>query len=200
MNWLVVIENTFKFNINQGRIVNEKVTILEDLLYEYEIYENITSGTTGTVTVPTGATIRLDQYPNAGDCLITKVGTDNRPIDEPPRTATGVEVTATFDNSGNYILSGTPVSYPVSIIYQVAIKGKDIGNISLDSIVDWTDVSSAAQVTYDNVMSGTTSTNVQDVIDEVVSEKQNNLTGISLSVLKACIIIVVRATSPKVPI
>lgn len=145
-----------------------RVTVLEDEIYEVEIFEYITSGTSGSVTIPTGATIRLDQYEGLADCLLAETE-DSKPTETPPTDSEGDTVLCTLDADGNYIFTGTPESYPVAIIYQVAIKGLDIGNISLDVMLSWGELYTAANVSYDNSDSGLSATNVKGAIDNLSS-------------------------------
>jgi hypothetical protein len=112
-----------------------RISAIEGTVYEYELWESIGSGTSGTVSRPEGSEIRLDQYPNAGDCLIVKCDSAGRPLDELAETAGGAHITATFSSVGAYVLSGTPGAYPVAIIYQVAVAQQYVGGIPLDSII-----------------------------------------------------------------
>ena len=111
-----------------------RVDNLEGNIYEYEIYTLLEEGTEGTITLPEGASIRLDQYPNADDCLLAKADAYGHPIDAPPVTSVGTEITATLNEAGEWTLSGEPVIYPVCLIYQIWIYGKDARNIDKDSI------------------------------------------------------------------
>jgi len=122
-----------------------RITNLEDIIYELEIFENITT-ITGTLTKPVESTIILDQYEDAGDCLVLQVDTDNRPIDKVAVTAGGVAITSTLDVSGNFALSGTPSPYPVALIYQIQIKGVNLGNVPLNNIIDQSEL-----ITHDNL-------------------------------------------------
>lgn len=133
---LTTPSTTKPVSANQVIGLANRIDSLEGTLYEYEIFENITTGTAGTVTIPTGATIRLDQYIEGQDCLIAKTDSQGRPVDDIAREADGTPITGTLDSAGNYTISGTPEAYPVAIIYQVAVSGQDIGNIDLDQIVD----------------------------------------------------------------
>ena len=115
----------------------QRIAAMEDTTYEYELWQSIGSGTSGTISIPEGAVIRLDQYPNAGDCLIVKCDAAGRPVDEPAGHANGTAITATLDTSGQFVLSGVPKSYPVAIVFQVALPQKAIPTIPLDSIVGY---------------------------------------------------------------
>jgi hypothetical protein len=115
----------------------QRIAAMEDTTYEYELWQSIGNGTSGTVSIPEGAVIRLDQYPNAGDALIVKCDGAGRPVDELAGQANGTAITATLDASGQFVLSGVPKSYPVAIVFQVALPQKSIPAIPLDSIVGY---------------------------------------------------------------
>ena len=107
-----------------------RINQLENADHEYEIFRIIESGTSGRVSLPDGITIRLDQYPGAADCLITR-GSGGRPVDECAYSADGVLITGTLDADGAYSLSGVPASYPVFLVFQVECKGKSVSQITL---------------------------------------------------------------------
>jgi len=87
--------------------------------YKIAYYQEISSST-GTITVPTGATILLNQLAGGADALVSTI--DGVPTGSFPQTSGGVQVDVTsFDSSGNYVLSGTPSSYPVALIYWLKI-------------------------------------------------------------------------------
>ena len=107
-----------------------RINELENTDHEYEVFRVIESGTEGKIELPEGVSIRLDQYPDLGDCLITG-GAGGRPIDAGVYTAAGVHIAGTLDSGGNYTLSGVPAAYPVYIVFQVECKGKSVSQISL---------------------------------------------------------------------
>lgn len=94
---------------------------MEDTNVNFEYWEEISSGTTGTIVPPTGSSFVLDQWPGNIDAVVSTVDTGNVPDGEFARTAGGVIVTTTLDSGGNYVLSGTPASYPVAIIYAATV-------------------------------------------------------------------------------
>lgn len=79
-------------------------------------FEIINSGTSGTISAPTGGTIILDQWAAGVDALASNIS-GGLPDFTSPLTAGGAVITATLDSSGNWTLSGTPASYPVALIY-----------------------------------------------------------------------------------
>lgn len=79
-------------------------------------FASINSGTSGTISAPTGGTIILDQWAAGVDALASNIS-GGLPDFTSPLTAGGAVITATLDSSGNWTLSGTPASYPVALIY-----------------------------------------------------------------------------------
>ena len=115
--------------------ISTKVTNVENKYLYYEVYELITTNT-GTITKTEGATILLGRYKDAGDAIVVKIDSNDRPIDEAVRTSMGeVVVITSFDTVGNYVLSGIPDSYPIALVYQIKIPLKDSNNVVKDSIV-----------------------------------------------------------------
>lgn len=151
-----------------------RIITLENRKVYYETYERITTGTGGTLTVATEATILLDRYEDAGDCLVLKTDSSGRPIDEIARTATGAVITSTLDISGNYIFSGEPSAYPVAIVYQIEIPAKYSENVSKDKIVEVVNRLRLEETEYSNSSSGVNANNGQDAIDFVYSNHINH--------------------------
>jgi hypothetical protein len=113
-----------------NRLLGDRVTVMEDIILQLEIFESLPSGT-GTATKPTDSTIILDQYEGGADCLILKIdGTSGKPTGEVARTGAGTPITSTFNTSGAWALSGTPSAYPVALVYTIQIKSKNRANVS----------------------------------------------------------------------
>lgn len=120
-----------------------RVSSLETKYVRSTRFEIISSGTSGAVTLPTGSTVVLDDFGGTVDAIAAQV-TSGRPIFENVRDAGSVIITTTFDASGNYVLSGTPSSYPVAIVYRVRqtllnFNGTDsniIGEYNIENGVD----------------------------------------------------------------
>lgn len=111
---------------------NARITVLEDNEYKIIYYEAISSDT-GQVTVPTGATIILDEFTSGADAYVTTIE-NGFPSGTLPETAGGAPVdVSSFDALGNYVLTGVPNSYPVSLIYLLKIKAKDYSNLDLSN-------------------------------------------------------------------
>ena len=102
--------------------------------YKVAYYQEI-NATSGTITIPTGATILLNQLAGGADALVSTI--DVVPTGSLPQTAGGVQVDVTsFDGSGNWVLSGTPSSYPVALIYWLKISGADYSNLTPVNIIE----------------------------------------------------------------
>ena len=119
--------------------VIDRIVILEDNEIKVAYFAEISSGTSGTVAIPTGATILLDQLPGALDAIVsTMSGASGQPTGATPLTAGGVAVSvSSFDASGNYTLSGTPSAYPVALIYVLKIDAKDWSNLTTAKILEY---------------------------------------------------------------
>lgn len=79
---------------------------------------SISSGTSGTVTLPPSSTVVLDDFGGTVDAVVTTI-TGGKPNTVHAVTAGGTVVSTTFDASGNWVFSGTPSAYPVAIVYRV---------------------------------------------------------------------------------
>jgi hypothetical protein len=105
-----------------GRALRERVTALEDTYVKATWFEQVDSGTSGTISAPvTSATFLLNEWSAGVDALASKMDT-GVPTFESPVTAGGTVITATLDGSGNYTLSDTPDAYPVAVVYVYRCK------------------------------------------------------------------------------
>ncbi len=122
--------------INDISGTNADVAILKNNEYEVIYYAPI-GAAAGTITTPTGATIILGQFPSGLDAIVeTIVG--GFPSGNSPTDAFGNIISVTsFDNLGNFVLSGTPSSFPVALVYLLKIKAIDWQNLDPTKIVEW---------------------------------------------------------------
>lgn len=122
--------------INDISGTNADVAILKNNEYEVIYYASIGTAA-GTITTPTGATIILGQFPSGLDAIVeTIVG--GFPSGNSPTDAFGNIISVTsFDNLGNFVLSGTPSSFPVALVYLLKIKAIDWQNLDPTKIVEW---------------------------------------------------------------
>jgi hypothetical protein len=84
-------------------------------------FESISSGTSGTLTLPTQGTVVLDQWSAGVDALASQISS-GIPTFVSPATAGGVTITATLNSSAAWTVSGTPSAYPIAIIYVYQVK------------------------------------------------------------------------------
>jgi hypothetical protein len=113
-----------------------RITNLENNEYKVAYFASV-SANSGTITIPTGATILLNQFQGGIDAYISTIDT-GQPTGKNPVTAGGAIVdVSSFDASGNYNLTGTPSAYPVAIIYILKISAKDFSNLTIDNILEY---------------------------------------------------------------
>ena len=111
------------FSWASGKSFKDRITALEDTYVRFLWYQEISSGTSGTITPPTGGTIVLDQWAAGVDAVTSTIGgTGQRPSFESVKDASGNIITATLDGSGNWTISGTPSAYPIAICYVYDVK------------------------------------------------------------------------------
>jgi hypothetical protein len=82
-------------------------------------YYEVSSGTTGTVTVPTGGSILLDKFASGVDALCVNMSGVGgfvtwEKVEEADTTTVAV---SSFDTDGNFVLTGVPSGYPVAIVF-----------------------------------------------------------------------------------
>lgn len=94
-------------------------------------FATISSGTSGTITLPTNSTVKLDDFGGTVDAVITG-STGGRPSNLPVLNASNSVVATTFDTNGGYVLSSAPSSYPVALVYRVIQNLKDFDSSSSD--------------------------------------------------------------------
>lgn len=146
------------------------ITDLEAGVLTFEVFENV-SATSGTITKPTDSTILLNRYANGEDALAVALGSDSRPSDSPPRSGTDevIEISS-FDASGNFVLSGTPASFPVAIVYQVSIARENEANVSLASTTDRSHLYTSGDITFDDSGLNNSGKTVQAIVGDIDSK------------------------------
>lgn len=125
--------------------IDTRVTYLENNVYKITYFESVASAS-GTITIPTGATILLDQL-SAGNDAYAGTIINGQPTGSFPETAGGVAVVvSSFDALGNYTLSGTPSAFPIALIYVLSIQAKNYQNLTTDNILDLEDINAVTRV------------------------------------------------------
>lgn len=153
------LDDLIRYFANNNFFFRGNVNDISNVTFRTRYYE-IVSSASGQITIPTGATIQLDQFQEARDALLTEVDSiGQKPIPETPVNSSNELLTATLDASGNYqvVLSSdystpsTPTSSEYAIIYYLTIPLADFGNLDLNRIADFgfnVDSSAAGQNTW----------------------------------------------------
>ena len=113
-----------------------RVLNLENNEYKITYYE-IISGASGSLTLPTGATINAGEFGLSGNAILSKIDGSNKPTFESPTTSGSTIVTASLDeNTGAWVASGTYTDTNVALIYSIKIKGIDYSNLDYNFIIE----------------------------------------------------------------
>lgn len=137
-----------------GGSVGDRVTVLEAKRVRTRRFATINSGTTGTVTLPSNATVVLNDFGGTLDAITCEIASGS-PSFTTPTTAGGALITTTFNSSGDYVLSGTPSAYPIGIIYCVYQTLINFDSTASDIVGD-PDFSGAASVITATITDGDT--------------------------------------------
>ena len=134
--------------ISRGKIISQedsidlspsnaaRITNLENNEYKITYYE-IVSGTSGSLTVPSQATINPDEFGLSGDAILSKIDINNKPTYQSPTTSGGVVVTASLNTStGAWVASGVYTDTSVALIYSIRIKAIYMSNLTYDNIIE----------------------------------------------------------------
>lgn len=96
-------------------------------------FASISSGTSGSITKPSASTIVLDDFGGGLDAVIVTISS-GRPTNSAAVDSGGSAVSTSFDSSGNYVLTATPTSYPVALVYRVYQALDDFDSDSSDIV------------------------------------------------------------------
>jgi hypothetical protein len=146
-------------------------------------FENIGSGTSGTVTLPSDSEIVLDDFGGTTDAVVAQVS-GGKPTLQSAKTSTGEIITTSFNSLGEWSFTGTPSSYPVAILYRIRQKLSDFDSTASDIFGS----ANVEQVTKIDIRLGNVdntsdldkpiSTNTQTALDT----KQDTLVAISQNI------------------
>ena len=115
-----------------------RITNLENNVYKITYYK-IVSGTSGTITPPTGATFNANEFGDSGDSILSKINVDNKPTFSSPLTAGSVVVTANLNPlTGGWTTSGTYTDTNVALIYSINISAINLSNLNNFYIIEET--------------------------------------------------------------
>lgn len=132
------LTNKFDF-IGDSSVNSDRLDIIENTQFKIAYYAEITT-TTGSITIPTGATVLLDQWPNGQDAVLSKIVGG-----KPDYNDTGVNVT-TFDSVGNYVLDGSLPSNPTALIYYFLIKQVDLIDLDSEFVIEQVELKSHSEL------------------------------------------------------
>jgi hypothetical protein len=119
---------------------NARITNLENNEYKVTYYE-IISGASGSITIPTGATINAGEFGLSGNCILSKIDGSNKPTFESPKTSGGTIVTASLnETTGAWVASGTYTDADVALIYSIKIKAVYYSNLDYDFIIETAEI------------------------------------------------------------
>lgn len=111
-------------------------TLLRGKKYASLRFYSISTGTSGTLTKPASCTIKMDGFGSGADCAIVQEAS-GKPTDRHALTSANEIISATLDGSGNWVLSGAPSAYPVSLVYLVEQNFEDFDSTSSDILEYW---------------------------------------------------------------
>ena len=136
-----VIRNSRKIHSQSGGdpSLPTRVTNLENNEYKVTYYE-IISGTSGSLTIPSQATINAGEFGLSGNAILSKIDGSNKPTFESPTTSGGAIVTASLTTStGAWVTSGTYTDSSVALIYSIKIKAVYYSNLTYANIIETSD-------------------------------------------------------------
>lgn len=164
--------NPFTLNLDYFQAAAGGGGVADGKKLRVEYFEEIGAGTSGTVTLPTGATILLNQFGGPTDAVLTKVSA-SKPIPENVVDGSGNILSTTFDASGNWSLSGTPSAYPIAICYvfEVPIADYDDNDPNIISSYKYSGISATA------IANGTVTDAEFQYLGTVTSNIQTQLDG-----------------------
>lgn len=158
-----------------------RVTTLENNEYKITYYE-VVSGASGSLTLPTGATINAGEFGLSGNCVLSKIDGSNKPTFESPKTAGGTVVTASLnETTGAWVASGVYTDPSVALIYSIKIKAVYYSNLTYSNIIETVDVGGGglSGLTTNKVLKATSSTtagnsNITDDGTSITISSPNN--------------------------
>lgn len=166
-----------------------RITNLENNVYKITYYE-IVSGASGTITVPSQATVNSNEFGLSGNALLSKIDINNKPTYQSPTTLGGDAVTASLNTAtGAWAVSGAYTDLYVALIYSINIKAEYFSNLNNFYIIETATVRPNNGIIHATA-SGTdtyttTITNVTSYIDGdcyLIRFPNGNTTGCTLNI------------------
>lgn len=129
-----IIKNSRKIFTGEGYL-SSSVALLSNNEYKITYYE-VVSGTAGSLTLPTGATINAGEF-SGNNSIISEVDGANKPTFVSPKTAGGTVITSTLNTgTGAWTISGTPTVATFAFIYSIKIKAINYSNLTYTNIIE----------------------------------------------------------------
>jgi len=126
---------SYQYDIFQGLVTDhghgKRIRTLENKDVRAEFYEQLTAveGVSGTITLPTGATLLVDSWQDSYEGVVTTITDGQLPDQDFAREADGTIITVDYldngDGTADYTLSGTPSAWPVAILYEYSVAWVD---------------------------------------------------------------------------
>jgi len=128
--------NTAWTQVIMPSTIPTRITNLENNVYKITYFQIVT-GTSGSLTVPTGATINEGQFGLSGNAALSKVDVSNLPTFQSPTTSGGVIVTASLNvSTGAWVASGVYTDVSVALIYSINISALNYHNLDTTKIIN----------------------------------------------------------------
>ena len=169
------------FSTGNDPSIPSRITNLENNVYKITYYE-IVSGTSGSISVPSGATINQGEFGLSSNAILSKIDGSNKVTYQSPLTSGGAAVTATLNTStGAWLTSGVYTDTSVALIYSINIKGIDYQNLNNAFIIETVSLGGTGSGTGDMLKSVYDVDNT-GVVDnaEAIKIIGRNSTGVTL--------------------
>lgn len=161
----VLNKNKLKLFTNNGSDLLTRLSILENNVYKITYYE-IISGASGTLTVPTQATVNGGEFAGL-NCILSEVDGSNKPTWVTPKTAGGTVVTSTLNvGTGAWVKSGVTASANVALIYSLDIKAIYYSNLNNAFILEETITPSLDYIISNTTLNSVTSASLAGVMSD----------------------------------
>lgn len=161
---------------------NARITVLENNEYKVTYYEVI-SGTSGSLTVPSQATINAGEFGLSGNAILSKIDGSNKPTFQSPTTSAGVVVTASLNvSTGAWTASGTYTDANVALIYSIKIKAVYYSNLTYNNIIETVNLNGITKFSYTDTVLGTATSGTGNQFSKSVLIPANTVSNGALNI------------------
>ena len=179
-----VIRNPRKIHSQSGGdpSLPSRVTTLENNEYKVTYYE-IISGASGSLTLPTGATINAGEFGLSGNAILSKIDGSNKPTFESPKTSGGTIVTASLnETTGAWVASGVYTDVNVALIYSIKIKAVYYSNLTYNNIIETVNLNGITKFSYTDTVLGTATSGAGNQFSKSVLIPANTVSNGALNI------------------